>query len=193
MGSTQDLWQGRVTWHATSPQCHYVCARGVVALGCDSSGISRQSCPGTSPATAARSTVTGRRRKPTSHLGRRLIRLPWVSTQQLPKYIHKYIHTHTPYCIPPPRLPQRCCTRSSRRARLRGSPFLTSRRTGGTADPSKRVRGCGGKALVPPDLGVIWCPVPLQMSSGLGSPRGVSQTPLEASPSTSDLIRTSHR
>lgn len=59
--------------------------RGVVAPRGDSSGISRQSCPGTSPATAARNTATGRRGKPTSHLGRRSIRLPWVSTQQLPK------------------------------------------------------------------------------------------------------------
>lgn len=79
VGSTQDPWQGRVTWHTTSPRCH-MCAQGVVAPRGDSSGISWQSCLGTSPATAARNTVTGRRRKPTSHLGRRLIPLPWVST-----------------------------------------------------------------------------------------------------------------
>lgn len=33
LGSTQDPWQGRVTWHTTSPQCHTVCAQGIVALG----------------------------------------------------------------------------------------------------------------------------------------------------------------
>lgn len=59
--------------------------------------------------------------------------------------------------------------------------------------PLKKGKGPQGDALVPPDLGVIGCPVPLQMPSGLGSPRGGSPTPLEASPSTSDLIQTSHR
>lgn len=70
-------------------------------------------------------------------------------------YTHKYIYTnihistHSPYCVPPPHLPQHCCTRSSRRARRRGSPFLTSRRTGGTADPSRRVRGRRGRSSCP--------------------------------------------
>lgn len=190
--------QGHLAHHVPT-----VCAQGVVAPGGDSSGISWQSCPGTSPATAARNTVTGRRRKPTSHLGRRSIQLPWVSTQQLPKYIiyihkyihiytHKYVHTHTIlYSTPssPPALLHKILTESPT-ARITIPDIQKDR---WYSRPLKKGKGPPGSALVAPDLRVIGCPVPLQMSSRLGSPRGRSLTPLEASPSTSDPIQTSHQ